>query len=292
MHATKGKNVEVNGILLELQNPRARLSKTESRGKIFSALGELLWYLAGSNKLAFIRYYIPQYDECSDDGTTIHGAYGPRLNRWRGVNQLSNVIQLLRERQTTRRAVIQLFDAEDLTKVDRKDIPCTCSLQFLIREGRLYLITTMRSNDAFRGFTHDVFAFTMLQEIVARSLGCDLGTYKHFVGSLHLYDADRKRVNTFIQEGWQPTTEPMPQMPIGSPDQAIGQLLRAERNIRCGRHVSIAKGLDPYWQDLVGLLQIFRCKKGKRYREIATIQKTMSTNVYDAYIHRARRTNC
>ena len=33
-------NPELRGVTLQLTNPRARLSRSESRGKVFSALGE------------------------------------------------------------------------------------------------------------------------------------------------------------------------------------------------------------------------------------------------------------
>lgn len=34
--ASKGRTKEITGVVLELTNPRARLSRTESRGKLFS----------------------------------------------------------------------------------------------------------------------------------------------------------------------------------------------------------------------------------------------------------------
>src|SRR6185437_9568283 len=65
--ASRGRCIEVTGIMLELTNPRARLSRTESRGKPFSALGEFCWYLSGSGDLAFIEYYLPDaYDPAED----------------------------------------------------------------------------------------------------------------------------------------------------------------------------------------------------------------------------------
>ena len=54
-----------------------------------------------------------------------------------------------------------------------------------------------------RGPDHDVFAFTMLQEIMARSLGVEVGTYKHAVGSLHLYEDDRQKAQQFDSRGLQ-----------------------------------------------------------------------------------------
>jgi thymidylate synthase len=48
-------------------------------------------------------------------------------------------------------------------------------MQFIVRREELHLFVCMRSNDAFMGLPHDVFAFTMLQELVARLIGCELG---------------------------------------------------------------------------------------------------------------------
>src|SRR4051794_6473143 len=142
--ASRGGTRELRSVLLKLSNPRARLSHTEKKGKIFSALGELLWYLAKSNDLEFISYYLDQYREESEDGATVYGAYGPRLFNKRGTDQVQNVLDLLGRHSSTRRAVIQLFDAEDLA-APHKEIPCTCTLQFMVRDGRLELATSMRS---------------------------------------------------------------------------------------------------------------------------------------------------
>src|SRR6185437_7879018 len=237
---SRGAATESTGALLKITNPRARLSRTEGRGLLFSCLGELLWYLAKSNSVQFISYYVPKYSEESDDGRTVHGGYGPRLFNMRGINQIQNVISLLKERPDSRRAVIQLFDAADIAR-QHKDVPCTCTLQFMRRGQRLHMFTTMRSNDAFMGLPHDVFAFTMLQEIIARTLGVELGEYSHAVGSLHLYDVHRKRAQRLIKEGWQTTRLAMPPMPLGDPWPSVRKVLEAERAIRRGRKIDRRK---------------------------------------------------
>src|SRR5260221_7848162 len=110
IHPSKGWATEVTGVLVELADPRARLSRTETRGKPYSCLGELCWYLAKTNKLDFISYYLPAYKKSADDGE-IFGGYGPRLLNWRGqINQIANIIQLLRDKPDSRQAVIQIFD--------------------------------------------------------------------------------------------------------------------------------------------------------------------------------------
>jgi len=115
------------------------------------------------------------------------------------AQQFENVIKLLERRPTTRKAILQLFDSGDLNG-RHKDVPCTCTLQFLQRGGKLDLIVYMRSNDAVKGFPHDTFCFTMLQEIAARALALDLGSYKHCVGSFHLYDTDIDNATAFLAE--------------------------------------------------------------------------------------------
>src|ERR1044072_8500316 len=97
---------EITGTLLELTNPLARLSRTETRGKLFSPLGELCWYLAQSKQLNFIEYYLKRYKESAEDDE-IPGAYGPRLFDWNGIDQIANVTARLREKPNTRRAAVQ-----------------------------------------------------------------------------------------------------------------------------------------------------------------------------------------
>lgn len=81
----RGPARELAGVLLELRDPRARLSRTETRGKPLSCLGELCWYLSKRNDLGFIEYYISDYADDADDGI-IHGGYGPRLFDWKANN--------------------------------------------------------------------------------------------------------------------------------------------------------------------------------------------------------------
>ncbi len=228
--ATRGDNVEILGVLIEIERARARLSRSETRGKPFSSLGELLWYLTGDNRLEFIRAYIPVYaDESEDDGISVYGGYGPRLFHQRGCDQVRNVIALLRKRPTSRRAVIQIFNAEDID-AEHKEVPCTTTLQFLVRDELVQLIATMRSNDAYLGLPHDVSCFTMLQEIVARSLDREIGTYLHFVGSMHLYDKNRASARSLVEERFQSRIE-MPPMPPGDPWPTIDSVLAAEAGL-------------------------------------------------------------
>lgn len=282
IRASKGQTLELTGVSIEITDPRARLSRTETRGKPFSCLGEFCWYLAKTNALDFISYYIADYDK-SADGNIIHGGYGPRFFCHKGIDQVANVITLLKRKPTSRQAVIQLFDANDIIG-EYKDIPCTCTLQFMIRQGVLNMFTYMRSNDAFLGLPHDVFSFTLLQEIIARTLSVELGSYKHFVGSLHLYDTNVDSACQFLAEGWQSTIS-MPAMPVGDPWPAIDFLRDAESVIRTGdTNVVGLNELEPYWADLIRLLQVFRYKKEQNINGIKVLRGKLSSDIYYPFI--------
>jgi thymidylate synthase len=285
---TKGRTRELRGVTLQLTNPRARLSRSESRGKVFSALGELLWYLSGSAATDRITHYIPAYQEYDEDGV-VHGGYGPRL---RGDNdQLATVIALLRRKPSTRQAVIQIFDRVDLLE-PHKDIPCTCTLQFLNRQAGLDAVVYMRSNDAFIGLPHDVFCFSMIQELVARSIGVDVGRYIHVTGSLHLYDTKIEDARRFLDEGYY-FSNAMPPMPDADPLAAISEILVLEEQLRCVTDpLSITVPSDPYWGDLARLLIVFELVRGGRADDVSAVVDGMNTEVFKLYVsdHLDRKT--
>lgn len=264
---TKGKTKELSGVLLKLNNPLGRLSRTEGKGTIFSCLGELLWYLSGSNQLDQIQYYIQDYHKYSDDGKTIFGAYGPKL--FGADGQIPVVIEALQHRNSTRKAVVQLFSSSDI-KTPHKDIPCTCTLQFLVREGKLSLYTSMRSNDAFKGLPHDIFAFTMLQELAARKLGIPIGEYGHYVTSLHLYMSDLEKVERFQNEGWQEKVY-MPSMPNGDQTSNVFRLLKHERELRQSNKITSQIHSDSYWRDLSLILKVFNLVKTKSFAQLTHV---------------------
>lgn len=291
--ASRGEFKELFGCCLHLKNPRARLSRSEGKGKVFSAIGELLWYLSGDTKLEFIDYYVPaRFQQESDDGVHVRSGYGERLLSFQGINQLQNVIDLLRSRPTSRRAVVQLFDATDL-EGQFASIPCTCTLQFLARDGLVNLFVVMRSNDAYIGLPHDVFAFTMLQEIVARSVGMDVGEYKHCAGSLHLYDGDTDAASTYLNEGWQSTIS-MPSMPESDPWDEFRELQRIEVDLRAGRGVDVEEVLlNEYWRDLARLLRAYRAWRDRDLQSLCGLMNEMNSDVYKMFIQaRIDRLSC
>lgn len=283
--STNGKSLEFLGVTFRIAKPRARLSRSQTRARPFSALGELLWYLSGSDEAAFVGAYIPFYVS-KGKPAIVNGAYGPRIRSRHGFDQLQAAIDMMRRKDGSRRIVIQLYEAEDLLADDNVDIPCTTTMQFHRRGNVLHMSVTMRSNDAYLGLPHDVFCFTMLQELVATELDLELGEYIHMVGSMHLYDRDREKAERYRKEGYQRAAE-MPAMPRSGPFRKVEELLALERKVRDGEQVDPDAELgDPYWSDLGSLIQISFA--GQDDDVIKEISSRMHDNIYHSAIEDQR----
>ena len=192
---------ELESVVLELRDPRDRLTTLPHRGaNVFGTIADTLWVLAGRNDLEFPARFVPRLRDYSDDGVTLRGAYGPRLRKWDGVDQLVAAYDRLREDPESRRAVVSLWDPARDATVESKDIPCNNWLQFTVREGRLNLKVVSRSMDIIWGATINVFEWTVLQELVAHWLGTGIGTYWHFIGSLHIYEKHLRRAERILAE--------------------------------------------------------------------------------------------
>lgn len=176
---------EIRSASVTIENPRAGFIVSKSRAlNPFFASAELAWILAGSNDLTFIERFNKTWRKFSDDGLTLHGAYGFRMKR-----QLDHIVQLFEEDPYTRQGVISIWNESDRASVKTKDRPCNTQLQFYRDfQGRLGLIVTVRSQDIVYGFPYDTFVWTMLQKMVAMSLNWAVGKYRVNFGSLHIYE--------------------------------------------------------------------------------------------------------
>jgi thymidylate synthase len=272
VNAPRGyKSRERLGLQIKLLNPRERVPRLSSRklNLVFN-FAEVLWYLSGRDDVGFPSYYAPSIKRYSNDGKRLLGtAYGPRIfchGPWR-ANQWEQVVDVLRKDRDSKRAVIQIFDANELSIADNIDVACTLALQFFIREGRLHTVVFMRANDIFRGIISDVFSFTFLQEFMATELGLGLGNYYHIVGSYHVYASDyvaAERVLAEAREMKAPNGDAaFPAMPMENNWQYLSEVLRWEEALRTGqtrlRIEDLAKlSLPVYWRQILALFELYR----------------------------------
>ena len=106
----------------------------------------------------------------------------------KSINQLQYVIDDLKRSPDSRRAVINIRD----NSVDpfNSHPACLQHMQFFIRGGKLHMKVLMRSNDAVEATFMNAFAFVMLQNKMANTLGLPIGSYTHRANSFHCYEKD------------------------------------------------------------------------------------------------------
>lgn len=164
---------------------------------------EASWILHGENRLSEIAAYAPSMKRFANSCGFLSGAYGPKV-----VEQLGYVVDVLVKDQNTRQAVINIW--RERPRQDA-DIPCTLSLQFLLRNNFLHVAATMRSSDIWLGFPYDVFSFTSVAMGVALLLKeqleapIELGRLFLTVGSQHLYDTNKKAAEEIISSSLLPS---------------------------------------------------------------------------------------
>lgn len=147
---------------------------------------EALWILSGDDRVETLAPYNKHIAKFSDNGRTFFGAYGPRF-----VQQMTYVVQSIVDDHDTRQAVLTLWQPNP---IKTKDVPCTVSLQFLLRDGALHAHVYMRSSDAWLGVPYDWFTFTMMALRVAALVNAvssatvdRMGALYFTAGSAHYY---------------------------------------------------------------------------------------------------------
>lgn len=195
-------------VIITYERPVERVLFNSARdSNPFFHLYEGLYFLAGRNDVEPLAYYNKRMSEFSDDGKVFNGSYGYRwcsakaddVSNWNsgdGLDQLEVIIDHLRRKPESRRAVLQMWTVEDdLLKIDEsKDVCCNTCVYFAVRQGvgerPQYLDMTVcnRSNDMIWGMLGaNAVHMAVLQEYLAAHLGLEVGVYNQFTNNLHVY---------------------------------------------------------------------------------------------------------
>jgi len=206
-YVIRGKEVkEIIDYSFRILNPTHKVLVCPHRYNNFPAtVAETLWVLSGRSDMKFLSYFLPNATNYADPpGREWRGAYGARLKYFfDNYNQIIGVIEALKKDPFTRQAIIVIPrpDYDYNPEIETKDRPCTVFAQFLIRDKKLHCFVRMRSNDVIFGtFNINVFEFTVLQEIIAGIMGCEVGIYHHSAVSFHLYKEHYQRAENIIYD--------------------------------------------------------------------------------------------
>lgn len=238
-----------NGPVLTIQEPVVLTIKIPTRRVIFDPfrdanpffhLMEAIWMMAGSNDVRFVEQFNKKYREYAENGADyVHAAYG---HRWRKafsritsvaghpkistVDQVKEVIELLKKDPTSRRAVLGMWDpGSDL--VPHNDLPCNTHIYFRIVNGALEMTVCNRSNDFVWGMLGaNVVHMTILQELVAHGAGVPIGHYRVMTNNLHIYKGLDKFggiINTVAE--YNPYLEQMFPLPLLAEKETVDGFL-------------------------------------------------------------------
>lgn len=159
-------------------------------GSVNSAYGHLIWFDRSCGKPEF------EQPDLSSDQAKDQCMRTP----WEWAR-----LALLTDKDT-RQALLKFHKREHLW-VGNKDVTCTLTGNFHIRNNKLYFGMRLRSQDVFFGMVFDISFFISLQERMLRELrdkkypDLELGTYTHACDSLHLYERDLPTAMAMIGEG-------------------------------------------------------------------------------------------
>jgi thymidylate synthase len=274
---------ELQHVSMTLRTPRRRYPNLPKRNaNIFALVAETLWVLGGRNDLAFIRSFLPRMADYSENGSTLSGAYGPRMRSWHGVDQLRHVIETLQGDPDSRRAVITLLDPVIDTSQGNLDVPCCNTLHFIMRGDKLDLAVFSRSMDVMWGSAINFFEWTTLQEAVAYWLGVTVGDYHHYAGSLHIYNEFLGRAAQLVSQTEPRETGSLPfDLPLAAFDQALTATFDAEARYRSGDTGARLEYFGSRWlAEADVLLRTFWIAKTRRdYHEAASLIRSQPATV-------------
>ncbi|QPB12317.1 putative thymidylate synthase [Providencia phage PSTCR6] len=136
----------------------------------------------------------PKSDELPPNFNTF---YGPRI-----AAQLPALMKELKDKRNSRRVVFHILSESDQALLDKDDetleYPCTDSVTYYIRDGKLHTHVHMRSQNCAIVLQLDIYLQGKLMEFVAKEAGVELGRYTHTMVSAHVFDRDLDYITKFI----------------------------------------------------------------------------------------------
>lgn len=194
------------------------------------AIGLLAWTLAGRDDLETLAYYNSSARDFSDDGRTLCGAFGARMQSTKlDGNQLAAVLERLRSDPASRRTFVPIIEAEDNLQ-ESLEYPCAAGVQLFLRGDELHWLTVMRAQQALTVMPYDLSLFRFVHRYAAALLGARVGDYTHFCGTFHVYEAERSLAHQFLASERREIV--LPDIPVGHAESFRDEFVDLEREIR------------------------------------------------------------
>ncbi|HRZ76645.1 MAG TPA: thymidylate synthase [Bacteroidales bacterium] len=178
-----------------------------------SIIHELLWFLKGETNVAYLKENrVSIWDEWTDEEGNLGPIYGYQWRSWpsdRGpVDQIAQVLQLLRSNPDSRRILVNAWNVGDLHRMALP--PCHVLFQFYVAGGKLSCQLYQRSADLFLGVPFNIASYALLTQMVAQVSGLVPGEFIHTFGDVHIYRNHEEQVR--LQLSREP--RPLPRLAL------------------------------------------------------------------------------
>ena len=103
----------------------------------------------------------------------------------KGIDQLQNVIDLIKNEPESRRIILSAWNPCDLDKMALP--PCHVMIQFSVDKGYLDAQMYQRSGDMFLGVPFNIASYSLLMYIIGSITGYTPRYFNHVLGDAHVY---------------------------------------------------------------------------------------------------------
>ena len=190
---------------------------TTKKLHIRSIIYELLWFLRGDTNITYLKDNgVSIWDEWANEAGDLGPVYGKQWRAFRGfdesdgaggggiveVDQISELIENIRNDPTSRRLVVSAWNPVDLAHMALP--PCHVFWQVRIIDGRLSLQLYQRSADMFLGVPFNVASYALLATMLAHVTGYEVGEFVHSIGDAHIYLNHTEQVDLLLSREPRP----------------------------------------------------------------------------------------
>ncbi len=164
---------------------------TTKKLHIKSIIHELIWFLAGSTNIKYLKENgVSIWNEWADENGELGPVYGSQWRSWptpdgQKIDQIEQIIHQIETTPDSRRIIVSAWNVADVPKM--KLPPCHALFQFYVADGKLSCQLYQRSADIFLGVPFNIASYALLTHMVAQQTNLDVGDFIWTGGDCHLY---------------------------------------------------------------------------------------------------------
>lgn len=196
---------------------------TTKKVHLKSIIHELLWFISGDTNIKYLvdngvkiwnDWPYAKFQKCAEyqnetmdefiekvkndsEFAKKYGNLGPVYGKqWRdfnGVDQLSDLIDQIKNNPNSRRLIISAWNPSEIK--DMALPPCHCFMQFYVNDSKLSCQLYQRSADVFLGVPFNIASYSLFTMMIAQVCNLGVGEFVHTIGDAHIYSNHVEQIN-------------------------------------------------------------------------------------------------